>query len=198
MYTAEASVIVSANPQTTWSFVSNYQNFDRFMSNVKEIKMLDGDISEWHLAGPLGIDVSWKATTTENTPPHRLAWRSTEGALENTGFIAIKPSGNGSLVTVHVEYMPPLGAIGEAAATVFKDPQAMLEHDLAQLENLISGGDPDDTKKTSEMDGLSQDEKLIAFPNAIAPGGMVGYGITANAGKSALDKEVSKLEEKLR
>ena len=198
MYTAEASVIVSANPQTTWSFVSNYQNFDQFMSNVKEIKMLEADISEWHLAGPLGIDVSWKATTTEHSPPTRLAWRSTEGSLENTGFISIKPSGTGSLVTVHIEYTPPLGAIGEAVATIFKDPQAMLEHDLAQLENLISGNDPDDAKKTSEMDGLSQDKKLIAFPNAIAPGGMVAFGIVANAGQAALDSKVSELEEKMR
>ena len=198
MYTAEASVNVSANPQTTWSFVSNYQNFDRFMSNVKEIKMLEGNLSEWHLAGPLGIDVSWKATTTEHTPPNRLAWHSTEGSLENTGFIAIAPNGTGSIVTVHVEYTPPLGAIGEAVATIFKDPQAMLEHDLAQLENLISGGDTDDLKKISEMDGLVQDENITALPNLNALGGMAGYAVTARAGEAELEPRVSELEKKLR
>jgi uncharacterized membrane protein len=140
MYTAEASISVQANLSTTWAYVSNYQNFDKFMSSVKEIKMLDAQRSEWHMAGPLGIPVSWKAITTENTPQQRLAWKSTEGALENDGFISVVAAGTGSRITVHVNYNPPLGAIGEFVATLFKNPQAMLEHDLMQLDALISQG----------------------------------------------------------
>jgi uncharacterized membrane protein len=138
MYTAEASVIVQADPSATWKYVSNYQNFDKFMSSVKEIKMLDAQQSEWHMAGPLGIPVSWKAVTTENTPPHRISWKSTEGALENDGFISVVAEGSGSRITVHVNYNPPLGAVGEFVAKLFKNPQAMLEHDLTQLDALIS------------------------------------------------------------
>ena len=52
MYTAEASVVVSAAPQTAWDYVSNYQNFDQFMPNIKSIQLLSGDTSEWHLSGP--------------------------------------------------------------------------------------------------------------------------------------------------
>jgi uncharacterized membrane protein len=171
MYTADASVIVSAPPQTTWNFVSDYQNFDRFMSNVDQIKMLDSSTSEWHMAGPLGIPVSWKAVTTEFNAPQRLAWKSIEGSLETSGFISIVPDGNGSRVSVHVEYNPPLGAIGEAVATAFKDPQAMLEHDLLQLENLISNGV---NQKDSDKDtDLQTDEKLIGVPNLGVPGGTV-------------------------
>ena len=141
MYTAEASVVVQANPNTTWAYVSNYKNFDKFMSNVNEVKMLDSQQSEWHMSGPLGIPVSWKAMTTETNAPSRLAWKSIEGSLENDGFISVAPEGNGSRVTVHINYNPPLGAIGEFVATLFKDPQAMLEHDLMQLDALISTGD---------------------------------------------------------
>jgi uncharacterized membrane protein len=140
MYTAEASVTVQATPNTAWAYISNYQNFDQFMSNINEVKMLDSQQSEWHMNGPLGIPVSWKAMTTENVAPNRLAWKSTAGALENDGFISIAPEGTGSRITVHVNYNPPLGAIGELMATLFKDPQAMLEHDLTQLDALISQG----------------------------------------------------------
>jgi uncharacterized membrane protein len=139
MYSAEASVNVSSDTQTTWNYISNYQNFDKFMSNVREIKMMDDKTSEWHLSGPLGIPVSWKAVTTTFDAPSKLAWQSLEGSLETNGYITVEPSGSGSKVTVNVRYNPPGGAIGEAFTKIFKDPQKMLENDLEKLGELIAG-----------------------------------------------------------
>ena len=207
MYTAEASVIVQANPSTTWAYVSNYQNFDKFMSNVKEVKMLDSYQSEWHMSGPLGIPVSWKAMNTENTAPSRLAWKSTEGSLENDGFISVAPEGNGSRVTVHINYNPPLGAIGEFVASLFKDPQAMLEHDLTQLDALISTGDVSksdvaksdpvvstgETKKDSSggMDGYDRvaerGEKIAPLIVTPVVGGMTGYAVAERESRPDMD-----------
>lgn len=207
MYTAEASVIVQADSNVTWAYVSNYQNFDKFMSNVTEIKMLDANQSEWHMSGPLGIPVSWKAMTTEMNVPSRLAWKSVEGSLENDGFISVKPEGMGSKVTVHVNYNPPLGAIGEFFATLFKDPQAMLEHDLAQLDALISSGGnlaavpasdamklETEEKTAGGMDGYARvaerGEKVIAVGGVPMAGGMLGYGVATVEGSSKLDPDL--------
>jgi uncharacterized membrane protein len=139
MYSAEASVQVSSDTQTTWAYISNYQNFDKFMSNVREIKMIDDKTSEWHLSGPLGIPVSWKAVTTTFDAPSKLAWQSLEGTLETNGYITVEPVSSGSKVTVNVRYNPPGGAIGEAFTKLFKDPQTMLENDLSKLGELIAG-----------------------------------------------------------
>ena len=194
MYTAEASVIVQADPSTTWAYVSNYQNFDKFMSNVKEVKMLDSYQSEWHMSGPLGIPVSWKAMTTENTAPSRLAWKSTEGSLENDGFISVAAEKTGSRVTVHVNYNPPLGAIGEFVATLFKDPQAMLEHDLTQLDALISKGDGGSETKTGSSGGMNgydrvaeRGEKVAPLIVAPVPGGMIGYAVAERESRPDMD-----------
>ena len=196
MYTAEASVIVQANPSTTWAYVSNYQNFDKFMSNVTEVKLLDSHQSEWHMSGPLGIPVSWKAMTTENTAPSRLAWKSTEGSLENDGFISVAPEGNGSRVTVHVNYKPPLGAIGEFVATLFKDPQAMLEHDLTQLDALISKGDGGSVSEIKADSGggmngydrvAERGEKIAPLIVIPVPGGMTGYAVAARESRPDMD-----------
>lgn len=138
MYTAEASVKVDASQQEAWEYVSNYQNFDQFMSNVREVRMKDGNISEWHLSGPLGIPVSWEAVTKTFEPPSTLAWQSLEGSIKTHGFITVRPEDSGSRITVHIEYTPPGGAIGEAFASLFKDPQKMLEHDLEKLGTLLS------------------------------------------------------------
>lgn len=139
MYVAEASVQVNAHQQEAWEYVSNYQNFDQFMSNVREVKMLDANTSEWHLSGPLGIPVSWTAVTKTFDPPSTLAWQSLEGSIKTHGYITVKPEASGSRITVHIEYTPPGGAIGEAFASLFKDPQGMLEHDLEKLGTLLSG-----------------------------------------------------------
>jgi hypothetical protein len=196
MYTAEASVIVQANPSTTWAYVSNYQNFDKFMSNVNQVKMLDSQQSEWHMSGPLEIPVSWKAMTTESTAPSRLAWKSTEGSLENDGFIAVSPEGTGSRVTVHVNYNPPLGAVGEFVATLFKDPQAMLEHDLTQLDALISKGDGGSTgeSKADSSGGMNgydrvaeRGEKVAPLIVTPVPGGMTGYAVATRESHPDMD-----------
>ncbi len=202
MYTAEASVVVQADSNVTWAYVSNFQNFDKFMSNVTEIKMLDVNNSEWHMSGPLGIPVSWKAMTTEMNVPSRLAWKSVEGSLETDGFISVKPEGMGSKVTVHVNYNPPLGAIGEFFATLFKDPQAMLEHDLTQLDALISSGGnlasvPDTANADQTVGGMDgyarvaeRGEKVVAVGGIPTPGGMLGYGVAMVEGSSKLDPDV--------
>jgi hypothetical protein len=196
MYTAEASVIVQANPSTTWAYVSNYQNFDKFMSNVNEVKILDSQQSEWHMSGPLGIPVSWKAMTTESIAPSRLAWKSTEGSLENDGFIRVAPEGTGSRVTVHVNYNPPLGAVGEFVATLFKDPQAMLEHDLTQLDALISkgGGSSMSEPKADSSGGMNgydrvaeRGEKVAPLIVTPVPGGMTGYAVATRESHPDMD-----------
>jgi uncharacterized membrane protein len=139
MFTAEASVTVQADQQRVWEYVSNYMNFDKFMSHVKEIRMLSGDTSEWHLSGPLGIPVSWQAITSVKEPPRHLAWHSVKGSIDTKGFIKLEGEGAGTKITVHVEYTPPGGAAGEAFANIFKDPQKMLEEDLKKLGEILSG-----------------------------------------------------------
>jgi carbon monoxide dehydrogenase subunit G len=156
MYTAEASVNVSANQQTAWEYVSNYQNFDQFMPNISRIDMLGGDTSEWHVSGPLGIPVSWKAITSIKEAPSNLAWHSVEGSIDTKGFIKLEPHNTGSKITVHMEYTPPLGAVGEAFASLFKDPQKMLEDGLEKLGEILSGGsDKDETRASEANRGLT-------------------------------------------
>lgn len=172
MYTAEASVNVSASPQTAWEYVSNYQNFDQFMPSIQKIELLSGDTSEWHLSGPLGIPVSWQAITTIKEAPQHLAWHSTKGMIDTKGFIKIEPIGAGSKITVHMEYQPPLGAIGEAFATLFKDPQVMLEQGVEKLGELLQGGQVDvkDKEQTRDADLNKQmaDSSTAAGSSAVS------------------------------
>jgi hypothetical protein len=123
----------------------------------------------------------------------------------------VQPEGSGSRVTVQVNYNPPLGAIGEFFANLFKDPQAMLEHDLAQLDALISSGGNLAAVPTSNaskletaqngnggMDGYARvaerGEKVVAIAGVPMPGGMLGYGVAAIEGSPDLDPDLNQVD----
>jgi len=180
MFTAEASVTVQADQHRVWEYISNYQNFDKFMSHVKEIRMLSGDTSEWHLAGPLGIPVSWQAITSVKEPPRHLAWHSVKGSIDTKGFIKLEDQGDSTKITVHVEYTPPGGTAGEAFASLFKDPQKMLEDDLKKLGEILSG----------QPVHMGEGRKAVAGGNS---GAMKGQsdgqsGMLGSVGSFAMDK----------
>jgi uncharacterized membrane protein len=145
MYTAEASIYVEADQQTAWDYVSNYEHFDQWMSNVIEVNKLSGSDSEWCMSGLLGIPVFWVATTTAIEAPRHLTWHLLEGSVDSKGFIKVEPGGSGSRITVHLEYAPPGGALGEAFASIFKDPQHMLERGLGHDQHKV-----EETETTAE------------------------------------------------
>ncbi|HEX2864647.1 MAG TPA: SRPBCC family protein [Deinococcales bacterium] len=188
MFVAEASTVVNCGIQKAWDYVSRYDNFDQFMSHVKEVKMLSGDTSEWHLAGPAGIPVTWQAITSVMEPPTHLAWHSVKGTLDTKGFIKLAQEGEGTKITVHVEYDPPAGAMGEAFAGLFKDPQTMLEQDLSKLGDILSGNAVSIAKDQSQQDGMGKgvggmmntvtdfatEKPLVTLLSAVAIGFVLG------------------------
>jgi carbon monoxide dehydrogenase subunit G len=190
MYTAEASVNVNANQQTAWEYVSNYQNFDQFMPNITRIELLAGDTSEWHVSGPLGIPVSWKAITSVKESPSHLSWHSVEGSIDTKGFIKLEPYNSGSKITVHMEYTPPLGAVGEAFASLFKDPQKMLEDGLEKLGEILSGGsvnvkDKDETRASEANRGMTTPMNS----NSSSTGGSTSLGDMSNRDGTSLTND---------
>ena len=64
-------------------------------------------------------------------------WESTTGSLKSQGWILLQPQNGGSLITVHLEYHPPAGAIEAMFTRLFKDPQKMLEGNLEKLQRII-------------------------------------------------------------
>lgn len=135
MYRASATLSIPAETDEVWRYVSDYQNFGHFMTEIERVGVLEGEVTLWQMRGPLDIPVSWKATTTEMTPSRRLAWRSTEGDLEAQGSIRLEPDGNSTRVTLESEYTAP----DETYAKLFGGLQGVLEKDLERLAGIAAG-----------------------------------------------------------
>jgi len=136
------SIHIDAAPDDVYDVWSNYENFPHFMSHVVEVRDLGRGRSHWVVRGPGGSEFAWHSVLTEQSRPHRLAWRSEAGAeIPQSGSIQFEPERGGTRVTVRMSYTPPAGAVGHGLATLLgSDPKVQMDDDLARMKAFIERG----------------------------------------------------------
>ncbi len=147
---------VNAPVEEVFAFWRNFENFPRFMSNVREVRDLGEGRSHWTVAGPTGISVEWDAVITKLVPNEVLAWKSLPGStIANAGIIHFQPNPDGSTrVDIKLSYNPPAGALGHAIATIFgADPKTEMDEDLVRFKSLIEEG-----KATAHDETVTREE----------------------------------------
>jgi uncharacterized membrane protein len=140
----QKTINVDAPVEEVFAFWTDYQNFPRFMHNVREVHVRD-DVSHWVVAGPAGVPVQWNAKLVEVEANRLLRWRSIFGSsVKHEGCVRFEPNGaGGTRVTVRLRYLPPGGAFGHAVATVFgADPKSEMDADLMRMKSMIETGRP--------------------------------------------------------
>jgi uncharacterized membrane protein len=138
----EKSIHIDASPDEVYDMFANYENFPRFMSHVVEVRDLGRRRSHWTVKGPGGSEFEWNSIVTEQSRPHRLAWRTEPGAeIPQTGSIHLEPRRGGTDVTIRMSYTPPAGALGHGLATLLgSDPKSQMDEDLARMKAYIERG----------------------------------------------------------
>jgi uncharacterized membrane protein len=138
----EKSIWIDASPEQVYDLWTNFENFPHFMSHVVEVRDLGARRSHWVVKGPAGTQFEWNAVITEQSRPHRLAWRSEPGSeIEQSGSIEFEPEAGGTRVTVRMSYSPPAGMLGHGIATLLgADPKRQMDEDLARMKAFIERG----------------------------------------------------------
>lgn len=136
------AIHIDAAPDDVYDMWTNYENFPHFMSHVSEVRDLGRGRSHWVVRGPGGSEFAWNSVLTEQSRPHRLAWRSEAGAeIPQSGSVQFEPERGGTRVTVRMSYTPPAGALGHGLATLLgSDPKAQMDDDLARMKAFIEHG----------------------------------------------------------
>jgi uncharacterized membrane protein len=109
---AYRTIHVNAPMERVFDLWSDYQNFPRFLSRVREVTDLGQGRSHWVAEGSDGMAVEWDAILTTYEPNARIGWRSLPGApVSNVGIVRFMPDAEGGTrVEVFVSYAPPLGS----------------------------------------------------------------------------------------
>jgi uncharacterized membrane protein len=137
---AEKTIFIDAPVEQVFDTWANYENFPRFMSNVRSVLPLQGDRSHWKVRGPAGVSVEFDSVTHKHRP-NELAWESEPGStVQNEGRVTLVPEGRGTRATVRMSYRPPAGALGQAVSSLFgANPKQEFEEDLNRMKQFIEG-----------------------------------------------------------
>jgi uncharacterized membrane protein len=136
-------VNVQAPLEEVFEFWSDFENFPRFMSHLREVRHTGGDRSHWVAEGPLGLPFAWDAETTVFERNRRIGWKSVGSPpIENAGVVRFQAEEDGSTrIDIRMSYNPPAGAIGHAVASFFgADPKRMMDEDLVRFKSLLEDG----------------------------------------------------------
>jgi uncharacterized membrane protein len=139
----QKTVNISAPLDGVFGFFSRYENFPRFMANVRSVQDYGNGYSKWTVAGPAGITVQWTAELTDFAPHQRIAWQSVPGStVDNAGVIQFGENPDGTTrVDIRLSYNPPGGAIGHLVAKMFgADPKSEMDQDLLRLKTALERG----------------------------------------------------------
>jgi uncharacterized membrane protein len=147
MKTIEKTIEVEQPVKAVYDLWTQFANFPRFMSGVKEVRQLDEKHLHWK-AEVGGKTKEWDAEISEQVPDQRIAWRSTSGA-ENSGtihFIALSPSK--TRVILYLSYSPR-GLVEK------------MGHNLGVVSAQVAG-DLNRFKKLSESQGAPLENGLLS------------------------------------
>jgi uncharacterized membrane protein len=141
----QKAININAPLDAVFGFFTNYENFPRFMSHVREVRDAGENRSHWVVDGPAGVPVEWDAVITRLEPNEVLAWKSVPGSIiKSAGIMRFAQNDDGTTrLDLKMTYNPPAGAIGHAASKILRaDPKKQLDDDLARAKTFLETGTP--------------------------------------------------------
>ncbi len=138
----EQSVTINRPPVELYRFWRQLDNLPKVMSHVRSVQSLDDRRSHWVVdTMPGAPTIEWDAEIINEIENERIGWRTTEGAaVAHAGSVAFMPLqyGQGTRVTVTLQYDPPAGPLGAALASLFgQDPKTKIADDLERFKQTM-------------------------------------------------------------
>jgi uncharacterized membrane protein len=133
--TIEKSIEVGVPVPVAYGQWTQFEEFPRFMSGVREVRQIDD--SHVHWVAEIGGEVrEWDAEIVEQQPDRVIAWRSTSGT-PNAGRVWFEPIDEGTRVTVEMEHRPE--GMKERIGSFFGADEGQVEEDLERFRELVEG-----------------------------------------------------------
>jgi len=139
-----ASTTVHKSPEEAYAFWRSVERLPTFMAHLQTVEPTSDKQSHWVARGPAGRTVEWDAEIVADEPGRQIAWQSLpETEIENSGTVRFTPApaGQGTEVSVELEYRPPAGRVGAAVATLFgEEPLQQVNDDLRRFKQVLEAG----------------------------------------------------------
>jgi len=130
----EHAIEVGVPVSVAYNQWTQFEEFPRFMEGVEKVEQVSDSMLRWE-AEIAGVTETWDAKITEQTPDHRIAWRSISGA-KNAGVVTFhRISDDTTRVMLQIEYDPQgfIENVGAALGIV----QGRIRGDLERFKKFI-------------------------------------------------------------
>ena len=141
-FEARDSITIARPVSEVFALLSDYANYPDFMPNVRDMEILPGLRHRWTMVAPGGIPIPVIDAITQLVPDEIVAWESEpESTLPYAGAALFRPDGAGTRVEARMSYGPPLGAVGNVGASIFRqDPASQLRSILEHARDYLEAG----------------------------------------------------------
>lgn len=141
----ERSITIEKPAQELYRLWSDPQNITQVMGDFADVTQVSDKRSHWVLHSPLNRRMEWDTEIVENRPGELLRWKSVEGApLPNEMAVRFHPAPRdwGTVVTLHVRFTPPGGALGSGLLRRLRiGPSLAAEKILRRFKSLAETGE---------------------------------------------------------
>jgi uncharacterized membrane protein len=141
----EESVTINRPIEELYRFWRNLENLPQFMPHLVSVERVTDTLSRWRARGPGGRVVEWNAEIINEVPNKVIGWRSIEGSdVVSAGSVNFEDAGpgRGTHVRVRMQYSPPGGKVGAAAARLLgRDAATEIREDLRRFKQLVETGE---------------------------------------------------------
>ncbi len=130
------SIDIDVPVRTAYDQWTQFESFPKFMDGIERVEQLTDTTLEW-TARIAGVDRSWTAEITEQTPDQRIAWKATSGA-ESAGVVTFhRLDDRKSRVTLQLDVEPEgvVEAVGDALGFVQRRANGDLERFKTFIED---------------------------------------------------------------
>ena len=131
----EHVITVNAPIREVYNQWTQFESFPSFMEGIERVVQRSDQTLEW-TASIAGVERSWTAVITDQTPDTRVAWKSTSGA-ENAGAVLFEPAGDGQTkVTLRIDVDPEgfIENVGDKIGAVDRQVKGDLERFKSFME----------------------------------------------------------------
>jgi uncharacterized membrane protein len=142
--TIESTVTVQRPVEDVFRFYRDLRNLPEVLGDVMSVEQIDSATYRWTIQGPLGTQVHWTITVTEERPNELIRYQA---GWHTSWELHFSPGPEAGSTVVHEIVRSALGPLGRAAlALVGKSPQQEVTANLHRLEQLLETGRVTDTR----------------------------------------------------
>lgn len=141
------AVTIRKPAEELYAFWRNVENLPAVIHDPVSITGVSPIESHWSVRARAPDDrrLEWDALVINDEPGRLIAWRSREGSqIANAGSIRFEPApgDEGTEVTVNLEYVPPVGALGAWIAKFSREEAGrQVGHVLRRFKALMEAGE---------------------------------------------------------